>query len=111
MKATIEIPGDLFERVAAKSASEGRPVNAVAAELFQRWLDEEARADKRGAERAASETTNGPVLTRRQRAKQHPVPEWLERLRRTSEEAFRDAPAGPTAREILEQDRNRLERR
>jgi len=39
MKATIDLPDDLYRRVKARSAMEGRPVRAVAVELFQNWLD------------------------------------------------------------------------
>lgn len=85
MKATIDIPDELYRRVKAKSALEGRPIRAVAVELFQRWLDEAA--------------------TRRLSPEQ-----WLEEWIRAGDEALKDAPHGPTAREILEQDRNRLER-
>jgi hypothetical protein len=35
----------------------------------------------------------------------------LEEWFRLADEVMKDAPPGPTAREILEQDRNRLERR
>jgi hypothetical protein len=40
MKATIEIPDDLYRRVKAKSASQGRPIRAVAVELFGAWVSE-----------------------------------------------------------------------
>ncbi len=40
MKATIEIPDDLYRRVKAKSAIEGQPVRAVVMHLFQGWLGE-----------------------------------------------------------------------
>ena len=40
MKATIEIPDDLYRRVKAKSAIEGRPVRNVVIHLFQGWLGE-----------------------------------------------------------------------
>jgi predicted transcriptional regulator YdeE len=40
MKATLEIPDELYRRVKARSAMEGRPVRAVAVDLFQKWLDE-----------------------------------------------------------------------
>ena len=107
MKATIDIPDDLYHRVAAESARQGRPVDAVVAELIQRSLDE-SFTEQRPRE-PGRDSPGPPGLTRREWAKQHPTPEWLERLRRSSEEAFKDAPPGPTAREILEQDRNRLE--
>ena len=37
MKATPDIPDELYRRVKALSAIEGRPVRAVAVELFE-WL-------------------------------------------------------------------------
>jgi len=39
MKATLDIPDDLYRRVKARSAMEGRPLRSVATELFQQWLD------------------------------------------------------------------------
>jgi len=38
MKATFDIPDELYRRVKARSAMEGRPVRAVAVELFEKWL-------------------------------------------------------------------------
>jgi hypothetical protein len=48
MKATIEIPDDLYRRVKAKSAIEGQPVRQVVMHLFQGWLGQtdELPADK-----------------------------------------------------------------
>ncbi len=40
MKATIEVPDDLYRRVKAKSALQGLPVREVTIQLFRRWLDE-----------------------------------------------------------------------
>ena len=39
MKATLDIPDDLYRRVKARSAMEGRPMRSVAVQLFQNWLD------------------------------------------------------------------------
>ena len=39
MKATLDIPDDLYRRVKARSAMEGRPLRSVAVQLFQKWLD------------------------------------------------------------------------
>ncbi len=86
MKATIDVPDDLYRRVKAKSALEGRAVREVTIELYRRWLREEG-----GVERSPRE--------------------WLENWIRLGDELLRDAPAAPTAREILEEDRNRLEPR
>lgn len=87
MKATIEIPDDLYRRVKAKSALQGRPIREVTIDLYQAWLAEEQPA-------AA------------------PTPEqWLEEWLRTADEYLQDAPAGPSARELLNEERNRLEAR
>ena len=91
MKATIDIPDELYRKVKAKSALEGRPVRAVTIELFERWLQEETSATDPGS----------APLTRRQR-----LEAWLAMGR----EASKNAPPGPTATEILAEDRNRLER-
>ena len=40
MKATIDIPDELYRKVKAKSALEGRPVREVAIDLFRAWLGE-----------------------------------------------------------------------
>jgi len=39
MKATFDIPDDLYRRVKARTALEGRPLRAVAVQLFQEWLN------------------------------------------------------------------------
>ncbi|MFA5044154.1 MAG: hypothetical protein WC381_08130 [Kiritimatiellia bacterium] len=51
MKATIDIPDDLYRRVKAKSAMQGQPVREVAVTLFQGWIGE-----------AGEEPTAAPVL-------------------------------------------------
>ena len=38
MKATLDIPDDLYRRVKARSALEGRTIRSVAVQLFQDWL-------------------------------------------------------------------------
>ena len=45
MKATIDIPDDLYRLVKAKSALEGRPVRAVAVDLFTRYVGAESPKD------------------------------------------------------------------
>ncbi len=39
MKATLDIPDDLYRRAEARSAAEGRPLQSVAVQLFEKWLD------------------------------------------------------------------------
>ena len=43
MKATIDIPDELYCKLEAKSASEGRPLQDVAIELFGEWVGESPR--------------------------------------------------------------------
>ena len=45
MKATLDIPDDLYRRAKARSALEGRPLRAVAIELFQNWLRDPAATE------------------------------------------------------------------
>jgi hypothetical protein len=40
MKATIDIPDDIYRQVKAKSALEGRAVREVAIALFRDWLEQ-----------------------------------------------------------------------
>lgn len=40
MKATIDVPDDLYRRVKARTALEGRTVREVTTELYRRWLEE-----------------------------------------------------------------------
>ena len=39
MQTTLDIPDDLYERIQARTALEGRPLRSVAVQLFQRWLE------------------------------------------------------------------------
>lgn len=40
MKATIDIPDDLYRRVKAKSALQGQPVREIVMHLFLDWIEE-----------------------------------------------------------------------
>jgi len=88
MKTTMDLPDDLYRRVKAKSALQGRAVREVTIELYQRWLSE---APGRAAAQAA--------------------PEWLSEWLDRADAYVAEAPKGPTAREILDEDRNRAEPR
>jgi hypothetical protein len=88
MKATIDVPDELYRRVKAKSALQGRAFREVTVEFYPRWLSEDPAE---------------PIS---------PSPEqWLADWFKLADEVMKNAPPGPTARELLEQDRNRLERR
>lgn len=84
MKATIDIPDDLYRRVKAKTAMNGRAIRDVTIELFRNWINEpESYLDA-----GKGEDSN-----------------WVDQLLKHKIPA--DTP-GETVREILEQDRNRL---
>jgi hypothetical protein len=54
VKATVDIPDDLYRRVKAKSALEGRPVRAVAVDLFRSYVERgEATGSAARVERGA----------------------------------------------------------
>ena len=55
MKATLDIPEELYRRVKARSALEGRPIRAVAVQLFQDWLAAPASAPKEAPEETLTE--------------------------------------------------------
>jgi hypothetical protein len=85
MKVTIDVPDDLYRRVKAKTALQGRAVREVTIELFRNWLEE--------SETNAKERTGKPAS-------------WVDGLLKHTVPA---AVPGPTAREILEQGRGRLD--
>lgn len=87
MKATIDIPDDLYRQVKAEAALRGLTIREVTTTLYQRWLRGE----------------RGEV------APQPSATESLRSLFEAADEAIRRAPPGPTALEHLEADRNRLE--
>jgi hypothetical protein len=91
MTAVIDIPDDLYQRVTARVAVLGRRVPEVTAELYERWLGD----DKVVVGPAASEPAGE---------------QWLEDWFQAADEAISRAPNGPSARELLMQDRNRLEK-
>lgn len=84
MKATIDIPDEIYRKVKAKSALQGRSVRDVTTELYQQWVEGEQPG------------TDSSVAL-----------EWLEDLLRLGAETSRDAPPGPTATEVLTADRDR----
>jgi len=65
MKATVDIPDDLYRQVKAKSALHGRPVREVTVELFRQWI----AATNEVPEEAAVESGDRP-------------PPWFGALRR-----------------------------
>jgi hypothetical protein len=46
VKTTIDIPDELYRRVKAKSALEGRPVREVVVQLVRAWVDQGPAMDR-----------------------------------------------------------------
>jgi hypothetical protein len=64
MKATFDIPDDLYRNAKARSALEGRPLRAITIELFQNWLQSESDASVQNPEAPSSgELAQFPWLT------------------------------------------------
>ena len=89
MKTTIDIPDELYRRLKAAAALRGRRIRDVTIELYERWLAEQAPPQE------------GDLAEARQ--------DWLARWIREGEAAYRTTGSGPTTRELLEQDRGRLD--
>lgn len=87
MKVTIDIPEALYRKVKAKSALLGYSVRETTTDLYQQWLGESPPADENVSPEA-----------------------WLASWLADADAAARAAPGGPTARQLLDEDRNRLER-
>jgi hypothetical protein len=74
MKATIEVPDELYRLVKAKSALEGRAVREVTVELYQRYIgQDEAPAAEPGEAAAAGDLPEGRAM-----------PSWFGVLGRTA---------------------------
>jgi hypothetical protein len=97
MKATIELPDELYQQVEAKSAREGRAVREVTEELFRSYV---GAAESPGA---AREKTSHPGL---RALDGEPLPSWFGALGKyvrpakpTDMEAIRQSIATGIARE------------
>jgi hypothetical protein len=98
MKATIEIPDELYRQVKKKSALEGRAVREVTEELFRLYLDPDQRVrlepDKEAVRRE-------PLLLDGE-----PLPSWFgilgkhaRQVQRTDMESIRESIAAGIAAE------------
>lgn len=74
MKATIDIPADLYRQVKAKSALEGRAIREVTAELYEAYLRDAAAAGGREPVEPTPEV------------RERPLPAWFGVARRLGAE-------------------------
>lgn len=98
MKATMEIPDELYRRVKARSALLGVSVREVTTELYQRWLGD---LPPEGTASGAKEWVEDWLALGREAAGKAAEAE--------SSETHAGGPEGPTGTEILERDRARLD--
>ena len=87
MKATIDIPDDLYRQIKSETALRGLTIREVTTQLYRRWLSE-------------GEGEEAPVAPTA----------WLRSWLDAADEAMKCAPASRSAREELAADRNRLAR-
>jgi hypothetical protein len=93
MKTPIDLPDELMIEVKVLAARERRKLGELVTELVRTGIEYRQKQPL-------------PDETQRRAAEQ-----WLEDWLKLGEETLKDAPPGPTAREILEEGRNRLEPR
>lgn len=86
MKATIDIPDNLYRQIKSEAALRGLTIREVTTQLYRRWLSEDEGAEAREAPEA-----------------------WLRSWLEAADAALSRAPARRSAREELAADRNRLE--
>ena len=91
MKAVLEIPDDLYHQVVARVTAKGQRFQDIAVNLLERWIDADAGVGDGAGDEASTEGTGD--LTERE--------QWLEDWFRQADEAMAEAPAGPSAREML----------
>lgn len=60
MKATIDIPEELYRRVKAKSALEGRAVREVTIDLFHHWVEDAQAEAASGVQPKSASGTSAP---------------------------------------------------
>jgi hypothetical protein len=91
MKTTIDLPDQLMTEVKVLAARERRKLGELMAELVSAGLEARVRAGGQAGPPAEAE-------------------QWLVEWLQLADKVTQDAPAGPTARELLDEARNRLER-
>lgn len=90
MKTTVELPDQLMTEVKVLAAREQRKLGELMAELVRAGLESRNRMDTQKAQADDPEQR---------------LTDWFK----LADEIMADAPEGPTARTLLEEERNRLE--
>lgn len=91
MKTTVELPDQLMTEVKVLAAREQRKLGELMADLVRAGLERHTSP--------AGQAGQPPSAER-----------WLAEWFKLADEVMRDAPDGPAARALLDEERNRLER-
>jgi hypothetical protein len=89
MKATIDIPDELYRQVKAKSALEGRPLRYVAIDLFQAWLGQKPAGPSSAEAVTEAELEACPWLRVTQKYMRNDVSHAMEDIRQSIEKGWR----------------------
>lgn len=93
MKTTVDLPDQLMTEVKTLATRERRKLRDLLAELIQAGLESRASPPAEDETKRRAETQ-----------------QWLENWFRLGDELSTAAPAGPSARQLLEEDRSRLDK-
>ena len=88
MKVTLDIPDELYRRVKARSAMEGRPVRSVSVELFESWLDPRNAMGTSPKVRAQESPKDAPWLAITRRHLRKGMSHDLEAIREAAAKAW-----------------------
>ena len=98
MKTTMEIPDDLYRKLKARSAAQGKTVREVVVNLVQDWLKDSRKGGTGTMEQSADETHEQDKTAELRR--------WLDIGLAYDDEA----PPGPSAMNYIREDRDRLDK-
>jgi len=98
MKTTMEIPDELYRKLKARSAAQGKTVREVVVNLVQDWLKDSKKGGTGTMERDTEEAHEEDKTAELRR--------WLDE----AAEIDAAAPPGPSALEHLMSDRRRLDK-
>jgi hypothetical protein len=98
MKTTMEIPDDLYRKLKARSAAQGKTVREVVVNLVQDWLKDSRKGGTGTMEQSAAETHEEDKTAELRR--------WLDIGLAYDDEA----PPGPSAMDYIREDRDRLDK-
>jgi hypothetical protein len=88
MKVTLDIPDELYRRVKARSAMEGRPVRSVSVELFESWLDPRSAGGQSTQARARESSKPAPWLAITRRHVRKGMSHDIEAIREAAAKAW-----------------------